>query len=144
EVVSMVEAGERLDTTERPGARRSGLATPSLVGPLLENDESLSSLAATVVLSLLEPTVITNGSLPGVVTVPGWLPPLPAAATTTIPAFHTRSTAKSRGSTLEDWCESNPSDMFTTRMPYSCWKVTTHSSASSTIVTSVDPVRPAI
>src|SRR5213075_1589848 len=106
--LSMLEPGERLETSERPGASRSGLARPSLVGPLLENDASLSSTVATVVLSLLDPTVITNGSLPGAVTVPGALPPFPAAVTTTTPAFHTRSTAKSRGSTRYDWWESNP------------------------------------
>src|SRR5215471_3588284 len=101
-VVSMFEPGDRLETTERPGASRSGLAKPSLVGPLLENDASLSSLLNTVVLSLLAPTVMTKGSLPGAVTVPGELPLLPAAVTTTTPSFQTRSTAKSRGSTVYD------------------------------------------
>src|SRR4051795_11772279 len=115
--VSMLDPGERLDATERPGARRSGLAKPSLVGPLLENEDSLSSLFATVVLSFRAPTVMTNGSLPGAVTVPGAFPPLPAAVITTTPSFHTRSTANSSGSTVYDWCESKPSDMFTTRMP---------------------------
>src|SRR5689334_11538764 len=98
----MFEPGDRLDTTERPGARRSGLASPSLVGPLLENEANLSSVLLTVVLSLLEPAVMTKGSLPGEVTVPGALPLLPAAVTTTMPSFHTRSTAKSSGSTVYD------------------------------------------
>src|SRR3954468_5684283 len=90
---STVDPGARLDTSDRPGARRSGFAMPSTVGPLAEKVASLSSLLLTVVLSLLDPTVTTNGSLPGARTVPGELPPLPAAVTTVIPAFHNRSTA---------------------------------------------------
>src|SRR5881397_483907 len=115
---STVEPGDRLETTERPGASRSGLANPSTVGPLEENVASLSSLLLTVVRSLLDPTVTTNGSLPGARMVPGALPPLPAAVMTVMPAFHNRSTAKSSGSTAYDCCVAKPSERLTTRMLY--------------------------
>src|SRR4051812_12234249 len=97
--VSIVDPGDRLDTTDWPGASTSGLTRPSVVGPMLEKPASRSSLSETVVLSLLLPTVTMRGSLPGEVIEPGMLFPLPAAATTTIPSFQTRSTAKSSGST---------------------------------------------
>src|SRR3954454_9843579 len=141
---STVEPAARLDTTDRPGARRSGLATPSAVGPLAEKVASLSSLLLTVVRSLLDPTVTTNGSFPGARIVPAALPPLPAAVTTVMPAFHNRSTAKSSGSTAYGCCVAKPSDRLTTRMLYAAAKSFSHSSASSTSVTSVAPSAPEI
>src|SRR4051812_10171389 len=138
---STYDPRERLDTTDRPEAYTSGLGRRSDVTPPPENGATASSASDTVVRSAVAPAVMTYGSLPGDVTTPGVLP---AAATTTMPALHTRSTAKSSGSTRYDWPGSNPSDRFTTRILYVDRCVTSHSSASSTIVTSVAPSRPAI
>src|SRR3954453_3750560 len=124
---STVDPGARVGTSGRPGARRSGFATPSTVGPLAEKVASLSSLLLTVVLSLLDPTVTTKGSLPGARMVPAALPPLPAAVTMVMPAFHNRSTAKSRGSTPYGCCVAKPSERLTTRMLYADAKSFSHS-----------------
>src|SRR2546423_1006353 len=97
----MVEPGERDDTTDLPGASRSGLASLSAaVGPTPEKAARESSLLLTVVWSSEAPTVITIGSSAGLAIVPAALPWLPEATTTTMPEFHTRSTAKSSGSAL--------------------------------------------
>ena len=44
------------------------------------------------------PTAMTNGSVAGLVSFVAALPSLPAAATTTMPAFHACSTANCSGS----------------------------------------------
>src|SRR5258708_3854780 len=95
----MVDPGDRTDRTDLPGAITSGLASPSAaVGPTPEKEARVSSLLLTVVWSSAEPAVMTRGSSPGLEIDPGAVPWFPAAATTTIPEFHTRSMAKSRGS----------------------------------------------
>src|SRR2546423_1844841 len=48
---------------------------------------------------------MTNGSSAGLRMGPGVGPPLPAATTTAMPAFHTRSTARVRGSTAKSCFE---------------------------------------
>src|ERR1022692_4491473 len=65
------------------------------------------------------------GSLPGDVMVPYpnvfcelSRPPLPAATTTTMPAFQAASTAWLRGSVLYDCVIGRPNDRFITRMLY--------------------------
>src|SRR5437588_12793830 len=94
----MVDPTARTETTDLPGATKSGLANPSPVGPTPEKVASVSSPMPAVVWSSLAPAVMTNGSSPGAAIVPGAVPPLPAAVTTTTPEFHTRSTATSTGS----------------------------------------------
>src|SRR5258707_14391830 len=95
----MVDPGDRTDRTDLPGASTSGLASPSAaVGPTPEKEARLSSLLFDVVWSSAEPAVMTRGSSAGLEIDPGAVPWVPAAPTTTIPGFHTRSTAKSKGS----------------------------------------------
>src|SRR2546423_12655551 len=95
----MVGPGDRTDRTDLPGASTSGLANPSaVVGPTAENEARVSSLLFEVVWSSAAPAVMTRGSSPGLEIDPGAVPWFPAAVTTTMPEFHTRSTAKSRGS----------------------------------------------
>src|SRR3954451_8475009 len=86
--VSIVDPGARRETTDRPGAIRSGLAKPSPVGPTPEKPGTVSSLRPVVPASSTAPTVITSGSSPGFVTVPTAGPRLPADTTTTMPASH--------------------------------------------------------
>src|SRR5437763_15692204 len=70
-LMSTVEPGDRVDTTDLPGARTSGLASPSVaVGPAPENGASVSSEMLSVVWSSDDPTVMTKGSSPGFETVP--------------------------------------------------------------------------
>ena len=47
-------------------------------------------------------------------------PRLPAAVTTTTPAFQSFSTARQSGSVVYDSCTAAPSDRLTTRMPNCC------------------------
>src|SRR5207302_160752 len=90
--------GTRSETMCSPGARTSGFAKPSRVGPRLEKIDSRSSFVARVPWSANEPTVMTNGSAPGIATVPWAGPSLPAAATTATPANHADSTTPARSS----------------------------------------------
>ena len=66
---STVEPGARSETTRRPGASRSGLRSRATVAEL-EKGATLSSPSAAVPPTSAAPTVITDGSSPGV-TVPG-------------------------------------------------------------------------
>src|SRR5207247_10481788 len=76
-------------TIFRPGATRSGLARASCVLPRPLNEQTLSSSSLSVWLSSRQPTVMTNGSLPGAYHVaPLTSPRLPAEATTVTPARH--------------------------------------------------------
>src|SRR5512138_3240610 len=92
-----------------PGARMSGLAAKSIhVGPCELNAPTVSSLRFTVPEWLDAPTVSTHGALPGAVMPPHCVcpfadcPRLPAAATTTIPAFAARRAASVSGSSQYD------------------------------------------
>src|SRR5829696_7368569 len=88
------------DTICEPGARMSGFTKPSCVGPVADQFATVSSFQyAAVRREFTAPTVITYGSLPGTVTVRANGPVLPAAASTTMPACHARSTARFSGST---------------------------------------------
>ena len=124
-------------TMALPGATRSGLSrlsmwrTPRLsvqplrVGPRELNMLTVSSLRAAVPLVLAEPTVITDGSLPGALMVPkfSWpsrfLPKLPAATTTVIPAALALRTAAHSGSVCQLSVEAAARLRFITRMLYS-------------------------
>ena len=118
-IASSVLPGARLDTMLTPGATRSGLGTPSPVGPQLENGATRSSELSTVPRRSAAPTVRTKGSSAGLSIFDPPAPRFPAAATTRIPASHSRSTAKSSGSSRYFCEESVPKEMLTTRMPYS-------------------------
>jgi hypothetical protein len=89
----MVLPIDRSDTIETPGATRFGLLRPSCVGPWLENPMTMSSLRSSVSCPYIAPTVTTKGSSPGLLTVPGKGPRLPAETTTRMPDCHTCSTA---------------------------------------------------
>ena len=95
----------------------SGLATPSSVGPRELNSDSRSSCAAAVPWSSSDPTVTTNGSAPGVVTVRPSGPSFPAAATTTTPENQTDSAAAARMSFWYERSCAAPKDRFITRIP---------------------------
>jgi len=78
----------------RPGATRSGFASPSyVVGPHDDHDGVESSAIVLVPLSSTAPTVITNGSSPGTAIEPAPGPELPADTTTATPANESTSTA---------------------------------------------------
>ena len=62
-----------------PGATKSGFETPSIVGPRLEKLAMVSSDISMVLLSLLAPTVITLGLIPGDNMVPLFGPLFPAS-----------------------------------------------------------------
>ena len=114
---SIVEPTARVDTTDPPGATRSGLAMPfERVGPAAENAGTVSSAMPGVLASAAEPTVMTHGSSAGLVTVPASGPRLDALTTTTRPAAQARSTAMFSGSMRVSWVESVPSERFTTSM----------------------------
>src|SRR4051812_3909522 len=69
--VSMNEPGTRLDTTDPPGAARSGFGRPlEAVGPAPEKFGTESSFGLSVVLSRTAPTVMTKGSSAGLLIVP--------------------------------------------------------------------------
>ena len=85
--------------------------------------------------------MITNGSSPGLLIVPG--PRFPDETTTVIPAAHARSTAAFNGSIAYGWTLSVPNERFNTLIPYCARCVTTHWSAAITTETSVDPSGPA-
>ena len=96
---SSVLPGERRLTIRRPGATTSGFARPSTeVGPRDDHDASESSAVVAVPLSSTPPTVITYGSLPGVVTDELFGPSLPAETTTVRPEKTSTSTAVASGS----------------------------------------------
>ncbi len=76
-----------------PGASRSGLATPSCVGPRLEKLAAASSVRSMLDRLFAAPTVITKGSSAGLAMVPASGPLLPAATTTRMPETHACSTA---------------------------------------------------
>src|SRR3954465_13432780 len=64
--VVIVAPGAASETRCAPGATTSGFARPSVaVGPRPEKFGSTSSFVATVPLSSMAPTVMTNGSLAG-------------------------------------------------------------------------------
>jgi hypothetical protein len=92
--VSIALPGARSDTRWPPGATTSGLASPSAaVGPRLEKLGNWSSPRPRVPWSSIAPTVMTQGSSPGLEMVPALGPRLLAATTTTIPESHAFSTA---------------------------------------------------
>jgi hypothetical protein len=91
--VSMLEPGSRSDTTPSPGATRSSRFHEPL---LLSNVDSSSSAVLVVPFVDAEPTPITNRSFAG--SLSEVAASLPAAATTTMPAFHARSAAYCTGS----------------------------------------------
>src|SRR6266849_7685144 len=96
---SRVLPGDRKLTIFRPGAATSGFARPSTaVGPRDDHDARASPTVVAVPLSSIAPTVITYGSLPGVVIDDGFGPSLPAETTTVRPAKTSTSTAVARGS----------------------------------------------
>src|SRR5512147_534593 len=88
------------DMMSLPGALTSGLTVPSLLGPL-ELNEAMASLLS------VAPTVRADGVSAGqpMVFEPG--PLLPAAQTTTLPAF----TALLTASSMDCECSSEPSDI---------------------------------
>ena len=86
------------------GARRSGFATPSTVGPQFPGKGSGCSSALPK--SLTPPTVIAPGALAG--GTEGCPGRLPAAATTTIPSSTARATRPSRRLRLLDTARSPP------------------------------------
>lgn len=59
-----------------------------MVGPRLENSATVSSDRSIVLLSLVAPTVMTAGLIPGLAIVPFLGPEFPAATQTTIPFSH--------------------------------------------------------
>ena len=61
----------RVATIVVPGATMSGFVNPSWVMPLLENGAISSSLRSMVWFTSTAPTVITNGSSPGLLIAPG-------------------------------------------------------------------------
>ncbi len=82
-----------------PGTTTSGLTKPSKVGPADENEVTPQPTDEFgFQLSVIAPTVITYGVLPGTETLIGLGPKLPAEATTTMPACHSFMTAWSIGS----------------------------------------------
>src|SRR5438270_7785246 len=83
--LSIVLPGTRTETILRPGATTSGFATPSSVGPSLDQVGITSSEVDDVPDSSVAPTVTTSGSMPGVVMEPEVGPALPAATMTTSP-----------------------------------------------------------
>src|SRR4051794_33138131 len=92
--VLIVEPGAARETRCVPGATRSGLARPSAtVGPCELKLGIASSERPTVPESKLAPTVMTNGSSPGLEMVPAPGPRLDAATMTAMPDFHACSTA---------------------------------------------------
>ncbi len=94
-----VESAGISETMCPPGATTSGLTKASNVGPADENEASRSSAPSPgVKLSVIAPTVITYGTLPGTPTENGSGPVLPAEVTTTIPACQARMTAWLNGS----------------------------------------------
>src|ERR687897_589650 len=107
-----------VDTRPTPGARTSGLRTPSWVSPRLDHGASESSPRIHVPLSSSAPTVTTHGSLAGANVTPSWVAPsLPAAATTVRPLNQACSTAASSGSVRYDSAVIDASERFTTRIP---------------------------
>ena len=91
----MLDPGSRSDKIDSPGASTS---TSRSWAPPLVNAATSSSAVDTVPLVAVAPTAITNGSVAGSLSVGAVLPSLPAAATTTIPAFQACSTANCSGS----------------------------------------------
>jgi hypothetical protein len=93
-VVSTVLPGARSEIMWAPGATTSGLGSWSAaVGPRALKSGSQSSPRDAVPRSSVAPTVITQGSSPGLEIVPGAGPRLLAATTTAIPASQARWTA---------------------------------------------------
>src|SRR3954447_24234683 len=112
-------SGASADTRPAPGASTSGLRTPSWVRPWLDQGARMSSYRVKVFRSSSAPTVRAHGSFAGEKVTPSFVSAsLPAAATTTIPAFHACSTAASSGSVLYDSAAAEDSDRLITRMPY--------------------------
>src|SRR3712207_5082525 len=115
-MASSVESGARCYVIAIPGATRSGFGSPSWVGPWLENGATTSSAGAAV------PALVGGADgdhvrvVARLVDLGAFRARLPAAATTTIPAAHRRSTAWSSGSSLNFWEESVPYERLTTRM----------------------------
>ena len=97
---SAAEPTARVETTERPGAVRSGLVRPlEAVGPAAENAGTVSSPRPGVLRSATAPTVMTNGSSAGLEIVPASGPRLDALTTTVMPFAQARSTARLSRST---------------------------------------------
>src|SRR2546427_11241015 len=97
--MSSVLPGERRLTIFRPGAARSGLASPSIgVGPREDHDARASSVVVAVPLSSMPPPGSTDGSLPGAVMVDGVGPALSSEATAPLPAEARSPPAGARGS----------------------------------------------
>src|SRR5438105_1269539 len=126
----------------RPGAETSGFEKPSIVVPYADQSGTVSSLGSEVMCWSSAPTVITNGSLAGAYdseTGPLALPWLPAAATTTMPSSHSRSTALSSASARMLVWEAVASEKFATRMLYCFACASIQSAAEMTSLSSDSP-----
>src|SRR5689334_5551393 len=136
----MFEPSSRSDTIDVPGASR---LTCLPEADRLVNGASVSSEVAVVPLLALAPTLMIHSSVDGLVIRPALLPSLPTAATTTMPACHTFSTANWSGSVQAGALPPDPYDRLTTRIGLAgsslrCF--TTQSRAAIIWVTSTAPV----
>ena len=108
------------------------------MGPRELNRVTASSLRPAVPKRLAAPTVITEGSCPGEVMLPStarpaaFVPALPAAATTTMPAAVALRAARASGSTRKESVEAAPRLRFITRMLASLERWITQSMPAST------------
>src|SRR4051794_29368481 len=110
----MYEPGSLRDRIDTPGARTLSCFPKKLAR--LVNDDSKSSLVLTVPLVSAAPTVMIHSSEAGLASLPALLPSLPAAATTTMPACHARSTANPSGSSQAFGVPPDPYDRLITRI----------------------------
>src|SRR5919112_2612473 len=136
----MFEPGTRSEAIDWPGARRSGIFSD--VAKLLYVDSS-SSAVDTVPIVLAAATPMVYRSLAGLARRVDELPSLPTAATTTMPAFQARCTAKLSGSLQKFGLPPLPYDRFSTRIRLaesSLRCATTQSIAAMTCVTSTAPL----
>src|SRR4051794_33360792 len=136
----MFDPGTRSEAIDCPGASRSGTFSE---GAMLLYGASSSSAVDTVPLVLDAATPMTYRSLAGLARRTDELPSLPAAATTTMPAFQARCTAKLSGSLQKLGLPPLPYDRLSTRIRLagsSLRCATTQSIAAMTCVTSTAPL----
>src|SRR5215510_2142178 len=123
----MYEFGTRRPCKCEPTARKSGCRHQAQRRPLTEYAATVSSVVVGVPLASYAPAAMTKGLYAGLASPgsPMSVTSLPAAATTTIPAFHACSAAYDSGSSADDCVEFVPYDRLSTRMcmPLSslCW-----------------------
>src|SRR4029079_12079660 len=109
------------------------------------NSAITSSERHTVPSWLYAPTVMTQGALPGAPIAPYcvwprlFLPWLPAAVTTTIPASTARFAARVNGSVLYDSVTAAPTERLMTRMLYADLFATAQSNAEMTLLMTPRP-----